>query len=329
MSFLTPHWSLALAMPLLAGLVAFLWHVDRPPSTSDTQSSFLRKKPRKPKAPPRRRAVQQRLPDAILVDVNNVRGATAFDKTVEQMCCCLYRWTMASTSEQTYVVLNVDHGHSMEAFLVGGRVVVSFAGPKEGATADDVIEVGTLYCTRHAQERVLVASSDVLLRLRCTLATQEVGHATASHKSPLLAFEHRSAFANLQLGISVADAVSAIMVGSSLPSAKAAARANLARRERAGKKSELTFMRREQAAQLHSRLRLAAEAEDDLVILPGANLANSIAQSSASHVGSRHEGALAHAQWLNAAENVATAREELGQRLAQYWDRKSEGAFSK
>ena len=98
--------------------------------------------------------------------------------------------------------------------------------------------------------------------------------------------------------------------------AKAATALRLARRERAGIKTELTWMRREQANELHTRLLAANAAGSSLVQLP---------VDTQSPRG--FQAAWAHAAWLNDAQRREAARAELRAGVERYWDRKSEGAF--
>lgn len=277
----------------------------------------------------RRVAQHAMVPDAVLIDVNNVRGAIQFDRDVDEACLDLYHWATSSTAPDTYTVLAVDHGETQQAFLVGERVVVSFAGPKEAATADDMIEVGTRYCVKSARERVLVVSSDVLLRTRCTLAAQEEHVGRANLRSHWVSFEHRSTFAGRGGSREThGDALESLFLGPTPSSPKAAAAARRARRERAGIKQELTCMRREQAAALYERLEAATSVGYGAARL----LACSPGNPELAGVGELSRvasAAQAHCAWINDTSRVERARAELTVGVEEYWNRKSEGAWGR
>lgn len=142
-----------------------------------------------------------------------------------------------------------------------------------------------------------------------------------------------------------------LFLGNARLTPKAADALRVARRQRAGKKQELTCMRREQAELLFERLEAAATAKHPLVkraplganatggaepqeVAPPTRSANRLwgwfakqAQEQAQ-VGPMHPAAKAHAAWLNDAAGFASTRAFLRAEMDRYWDRKSEGAFS-
>jgi len=73
----------------------------------------------------------------ILVDCNNVRGTpTEFELPLASFVVLLAMWTRGvGLAGRVFCV--VDHGQTTDAFLLGGCLVVVFAGP--GRTADDII----------------------------------------------------------------------------------------------------------------------------------------------------------------------------------------------
>lgn len=179
---------LALDALLFLGLVVYL-HRRRgtkshaAETSGGSESSIRMRRSTKRKAPAKRQHVQHAVRhDAVLVDVNNIRGGMRFEHDVDHICYSLYRWANEQESDDVYVVLCVDHGPSLQAFMVGDRVVVSFAGTK--LEADDAVVLGVHHCTQHAQH-VLVASSDSNLRLRCRMA--------AAGSKARLSFESRYA----------------------------------------------------------------------------------------------------------------------------------------
>lgn len=98
----------------------------------------------------------------VLVDANNVRGALGFDVDLLDLCaaCCRVGGEM---------ILCVDHGPESCAFDSGDGVVVSFAGKKQFATADDTVvcAVGRL---AKLGGKVTVVTADRELSRRCKFA---------------------------------------------------------------------------------------------------------------------------------------------------------------
>jgi len=185
-----------------------------------------------------------------------------------------------------------------------------------------MIEVGTHYCRHRAGEHVLVASSDVLLRTRCKLAAQEAESSRAHQRSQWVQFEHRLLFATLAT-ISAAEAsdIECLFLGPAPPTAKAAAAARAARRERAGIKQELTCDRREQAARLQARLEAAISCGHCAVRLPGAHEPPVAGLSEAARAAHSHAAALNDHAW------VESSRATLRAGVERYWSRKSENAW--
>lgn len=223
--------------------------------------------------------------EAQLVDVNNVRGRTHFSCDVDEICCSLCRWASAEPAG-SLVVLEVDHGPKLQAFVLDskgldGRVVVCFAGPK--LEADDTIVRGIEFC-RSRGERVLAVTSDCGLRGRCSEAAKGEGEAASPLATareakqarrrkglrPLrghtwVAFESSATLATLLPDNSAArrgviDDIDTLLLGPTPRSEAAAAAARWRRRERSAKKMELTADRAEQAAVLYARLREAVAA---------------------------------------------------------------------
>ena len=99
----------------------------------------------------------------LLVDVNNVRGATGFKCTTASFLEQLAQWA-ASTGDAKRTIAVVDHGATGGAFVYREMVVV-FAGPNR--TADDVIAHDTLWWSATMQAPAVVVTSDGELRQRC------------------------------------------------------------------------------------------------------------------------------------------------------------------
>ena len=81
-------------------------------------------------------------------------------------------------------------------------------------------------------------------------------------------------------------------------------------------------MRREQAAELHTRLHEACEAGDRRLVRRATDLRGDSACATAC------DAALAHARWLSEPEAFGAARRELALGLERYWERKAFGASS-
>ena len=99
----------------------------------------------------------------LLVDVNNVRGATGFKCTTASFLEQLAQWA-ASAGDAKRTIAVVDHGAAGGAFVYREMVVV-FAGPNR--TADDVIAHDTLWWSTTMQAPAVVVTSDGELRQRC------------------------------------------------------------------------------------------------------------------------------------------------------------------
>ncbi|KAL1504523.1 hypothetical protein AB1Y20_010925 [Prymnesium parvum] len=211
--------------------------------------------------------------EALLLDVNNVRGAGRFARGVGEACAALALW--AAERGAACALLAVDHGEAWEAFAPRDGLVVAFAGPKERATADDVIELSAHFCVHIASQRVLVVTSDSLLRTRCKLAARGQPHR--------LSCKGRDAFSSLAPPLASRGAE--FFCGG----------------ETSGGAAETTDQRRAQAAALHARLRAAAATGGG--------------------------AAAALAAWLN-GEEAAEARVALRRGLEAHWTRQSGGAWA-
>jgi hypothetical protein len=269
--------------------------------------------------------------EAQLVDVNNVRGRTHFSSDVDEICCSLCRWASAEPAG-SFVVLEVDHGPKLQAFVLhseglDGRVVVCFAGPK--LEADDTIVRGIEFC-RSRGERVLAVTSDCGLRGRCAEAAKGEGEAASPPATvrearqarrqarrrnglrPLrghtwVAFESSATLATLLPDNSAArrgevEGIDTLLLGPTPRSEAAAAAARWRRRERSAKKMELTADRAEQAAVLYGRLREAVAAgrasmptEEDAQGSEGGG-----GGGGATPAQKARASAFAHAAWINA-----------------------------
>jgi hypothetical protein len=269
--------------------------------------------------------------EAQLVDVNNVRGRTHFSSDVDEICCSLCRWASAEPAG-SFVVLEVDHGPKLQAFVLhseglDGRVVVCFAGPK--LEADDTIVRGIEFC-RSRGERVLAVTSDCGLRGRCAEAAKGEGEAASPPATardarqarrqarrrnglrPLrghtwVAFESSATLATLLPDNSAArrgevEGIDTLLLGPTPRSEAAAAAARWRRRERSAKKMELTADRAEQAAVLYGRLREAVAAgrasmptEEDAQGSEGGG-----GGGGATPAQKARASAVAHAAWINA-----------------------------
>lgn len=122
---------------------------------------------------------------AVLIDVENVRGATDFALDHASLLAGLAAWTAPGRT----VVAVVDHGAAPTAHLLPSRLrgggargaaasfCVTFAGPD--ATADDVVARDArwlLYAPGSAARRVAVVTSDRELMARCrSAARSDVG----------------------------------------------------------------------------------------------------------------------------------------------------------
>jgi hypothetical protein len=252
--------------------------------------------------------------DAILIDVNNIRGGLRFDRDVDEMVSCLVRWSM-SVVGSPYVILEVDHGPEARTFaLAGTRCLICFAGPK--MEADDTIVCGVHFCCVRRGERVLVASSDSNLRTRCAASAVPVspgGVATLAKSHPQLSFLHRTSFSDLPApGSRHGGALEDLILGPASLSPREAAALRVARREKAGKKTELTAMRVEQAEVLFRRLSAAVEPDHrGRVSVPRGEVGLEVA-----------DGCLAHAAWLNEPVGLDSLRRRLKAEMDAYWDSK-------
>lgn len=215
-----------------------------------------------------------------------------------------------------YVILEVDHGPEARTFaLAGTRCLVCFAGPK--MEADDTIVCGVHFSCVRRGERVLVASSDSNLRARCAASAMPAapgGVATPAKSHPQLSFLHRTSFSDLPApGSRRGGALEDLLLGPASLSPKEAAALRVARREKAGKKTELTAMRVEQADILFRRLSAAVESgQRGLVSVP---------RGDPGVVGVA-DGCLAHAAWLNEPAGLDSLRRKLKAEMNAYWDSK-------
>lgn len=252
------------------------------------------------------------------VDVNNVRGRTHFDSDVNERCCSICRWA-AGEPESTAIVVAVDHGPKLQAFVLhserlGGRVVVTFAGRK--LEADDTIVRGVGFC-RARLERVMVVTSDCGLRRRCTeagLGDGDDAHVAMVEERPArrrkaragqlrghnwVAFENSATFTTLLPDVRrdcAPDDIETLLLGPSPKSSSAAAAARWKRRERSGKKTELTADRQEQANTLFEQLTQAVVAGRASV--PSGTPAS--ADADATPAERARAAVVAHACWVNA-----------------------------
>jgi hypothetical protein len=250
-------------------------------------------------------------PQAVLIDVNNIRGGLRFDRDVDEMVSCLVRWSMHAVGSP-YVILEVDHGPEARTFaLARTRCLVCFAGPK--MEADDTIVCGVHFCCVRRGERVLVASSDTNLRTRCAASAMPSppdGVATPAKSHPQLSFLHRTSFSDLPApGSRCGGALEDLLLGPAWLSPKEAAALRVARREKAGKKTELTGMRAEQAELLFRRLSAAVE--------PDHRGRVSVPRGDAGVA----DRCLAHAAFLNEQAGLDALRQKLKAEMNAYWDR--------
>jgi len=239
---------------------------------------------------------------------------------VDEMVACLVRWA-ADEPAGPLVVLEVDHGPEAKTYaLAGMRCLICFAGPR--MEADDTIVCGVSFCAQRG-ERVLVASSDSNLRTRCASAAAappQDGVATPKKSNPRLDFLHRTSFSDLSApGTRRCGALEELLLGASPLSAKAAAAVRVARREKSGKKTELTPMRIEQAEVLFRRLEAAAGRSGSgpgrgLVSVPGV-------QPGVGAAGVADDGH-AHGAWLNEPVGLDALRRRLKAEMQAYWDSK-------
>jgi len=279
----------------------------RPPLQEEGQPKAI---PKTSRRPPRRH-------EAVLIDINNIRGGLRFDRDVDEMVAGLVRWA-ADEPDGPLVVLEVDHGPQAKTYaLAGTRVLICFAGPR--MEADDTIVCGVHFFAQRGR-RVLVASSDSNLRTRCAAAAAappQDGVATPKKSNPRLDFLHRTSFSDLPAsGTRRGGALENLLLGATPLTAKAAAAVRVARREKAGKKTELTPMRIEQAEVLFCRLEAAAAGAGSV---PGRGLASVPGMGAVVEAADdRH----AHGAWLNEPVGLDALRRRLKAEMQAYWDSK-------
>lgn len=299
--------------PLLALFIAFdvlalIWLIRR----------YTRPKHAPPQPPPA--TMPPRIPthEVEFIDVNNVRGRTHFDSDVDERCCSICRWAVGEP-ESTAIVVAVDHGPKLQAFVLhserlGGRVVVTFAGRK--LEADDTIVRGVRFCRRRG-ERVMVVTSDCGLRRRCTAAglgdgadapvavaeerpaRRKKARAKQLRGHNWVAFENSATFTTLIPDVrrdGAPDDIETLLLGPSPKSSKAAAAAREKRRLRSGKKMELTADRQEQANTLFEQLMRAVVA-GRAIVPTGAPTG---ADADATPAERARAAVVAHACWVNA-----------------------------
>ena len=221
----------------------------------------------------------------LIVDVNNVRGAAKFGRDVDDTCAAILQWIQSKPPGMSFL-LAVDHGPKAATFRVGTRTLISFAGPR--LDADDVIVCSSFYCAQKYR-KVKIHTSDALLRRRCLRAVRKA--ASIKDGRELVSFEHREALSDLPAATIDAEAnchEQNILLGA--PDKRLTSRAAEAvrgrRRERSGKKIELTFMREQQAKTLFERLEASVTSHDRCVqrfdcsceTRPGASNVTSVGQ---------------------------------------------------
>jgi len=96
----------------------------------------------------------------ILVDGNNLRGATVFSLSEQALTLSLARWAEAHALP---CVLVMDHGAVQRAWPVGPYTAITLAGP--GQSADDVLVRDTWWALQAGRE-VAVFTGDVGLTTR-------------------------------------------------------------------------------------------------------------------------------------------------------------------
>eukprot|EP00967_Tisochrysis_lutea_P076842 scaffold104107_cov26-Tisochrysis_lutea.AAC.1 len=248
---------------------------------------------------------------ALLIDINNIRGGLRFDRDVDEMVACLVHRALKEP-EAAYVVLEVDHGPQACTFLIEQACcLICFAGPQ--MEADDTIVCGVHYCAFRG-ERVLVASSDTNLRTRCRAAASppQDGVAVPTKRNPLLDFLHRTSFSDLPApGSRRGGPFDELLLGNEPLSKRASAAVRTARREKSGKKSELTAMRIEQAEVLFRRLEAAVEQGSKLVSVPRDEQTTTVALT---------DGCFAHGAWLNNPSGLKKIKQMLKVQMQAYWD---------
>jgi len=97
----------------------------------------------------------------LVVDANNVRGATGFAISLPELCFALGVWAEA---EGRAVVVAIDHGDSPWAVALSPNLTLAFSGAR--LEADDLIVLLVDECLSSAR-RVEVVTSDAYLRRRC------------------------------------------------------------------------------------------------------------------------------------------------------------------
>ena len=97
----------------------------------------------------------------LIVDANNVRGATGFAIGLPELCFALGVWAEA---EGRAVVVAIDHGDSPWAVALSPNLTLAFSGAR--LEADDLIVLLVDECLSSAR-RVEVVTSDAYLRRRC------------------------------------------------------------------------------------------------------------------------------------------------------------------
>ena len=264
---------------------------------------------------------------ALIVDVNNVRGAAGFARDVDEMVAALLRH-VATLPPGAHAHLAVDHGPKTAAFLVDGRAIVSFAGKLD---ADDVIVCSAHYCAARGQ-RMRIHTSDALLRRRCQRAAMQATEKRGEWKA-LVNFEHRSNLCHVQPAAAVDDwrarALDDVLLGTARPTIRASEAVRARRRERAGIKVELTSMRETQANVLFARLEAAATARHARVeqLEPLDDPALRDDEPVAADDGVRARAfARAHGAWLNQTQELFALHRELRVDMAAFWERKLFGS---
>jgi 1-acyl-sn-glycerol-3-phosphate acyltransferase len=142
---------------------------------------------------------------AVLIDANNVRGASGFPE-LSAFTSAAARWAEEASGCAALRLIAVDHGMGAEAFALSGSIAVVFAGERTDADTVIVHTVDWLLSetdgTRDASSAaVVVVTSDHLLRQRCTHELPTVAGDAFGAKRPRaqlarLSFEGSAAFAN-------------------------------------------------------------------------------------------------------------------------------------
>ena len=99
----------------------------------------------------------------VMIDANNVRGASAFRLSLDGMCASLCQYA-ASHGLRHRVIVFIDHGPAQKCFSRGGILLV-FSGTRW--TADDMIVRDAAWFAGQGVRHISVVTSDRLLRQRC------------------------------------------------------------------------------------------------------------------------------------------------------------------